>query len=49
MIFAWIIDFCVVIARESGRSSSHKIVRDYWMPAFAGHDRQEILSKASRL
>ncbi len=34
--FAWIIDFSVVIARESGRSSNHKILRDYWMPRFRG-------------
>jgi hypothetical protein len=26
----------IVIARESGRSSSHKIPRDYWMPRLRG-------------
>src|SRR5262244_2054915 len=56
MIFAWMIDFSSVIARESGRSSNHKILRDYWMPRFRGHDRGEaihlskgIALKASRL
>jgi len=36
MIFAWIIDLFDVIARECGRSSNHKILRDYWMPRFRG-------------
>jgi len=36
MIFGWIVDLSVVIARESGRSSNHKILRDYWMPRFRG-------------
>jgi hypothetical protein len=26
----------IVIARESGRSSNHKIFRDYWMPRLRG-------------
>jgi len=29
-------DAILVIARESGRSSNDKIVRDYWMPRFHG-------------
>jgi hypothetical protein len=41
MIFAWIFDLSVVIARESGRSSNHKIFRDYWMPRFRGMTGQE--------
>jgi hypothetical protein len=36
MIFACIVGFSIVIAREGGRSSKHKIARDYWMPRFRG-------------
>jgi hypothetical protein len=36
MIFGSIGGFSVVIAREGGRSSNHKIVGDYWMPRFRG-------------
>jgi len=45
MIFAWIVDLCVVIARENGRSSNHKILRDCWIPRFrrAWHGRSERL------
>jgi hypothetical protein len=34
--FGWTVRLFVVIAREGGRSSNHKIVRDYWMPRFRG-------------
>jgi hypothetical protein len=32
----WIVRRFVVVAREGGRSSNHKIFRDYWMPRFRG-------------
>jgi hypothetical protein len=34
--FGWLVGLFVVIARESGRSSNHKTVRDYRMPRLRG-------------
>jgi hypothetical protein len=36
MIFGSVTRSSVVIAREGGQSSNHKIVRDYWMPRLRG-------------
>jgi hypothetical protein len=36
MLSGWVGSFSPVIAREGGRSSNLKTVRDYWMPRFRG-------------